>query len=369
MRKRCHLLSLSLLLTTLVPPALGLDEVVRKRAVKVSNFKTESGDTIPQLRLGVEAYGKLAPTRDNVVLICHFFAGDSHAAGRYPGQTEKGWWDALIGPGKPIDTDRWRVICTDLPAGMMVKRSTVVTTGPRTIDPTTGKPYGLRFPTLTVRDHVRAQKAILDQLGIRHLRAVVGPSLGGMLAWQWAIEYPAFLDVAIPVGAPTRFDSLKRWGFRASQWAIQSDPYWASGDYYSSGFEPDFGVAMALHGLNEIRTGKAFLLPMLLPRYLKDAERFDANHYLRTIELHLAYDLGQEYGSLQAALRRVRSKVIVVGYEDDDFIESDTLRTAKRDLDAAGVRNELVLLQGTEGHLSVLYDLDELAAPLRRSLR
>lgn len=349
-------------------PTLALDEVVTKRVFRQANFTFASGETIPELRLGVETYGRINDTADNVVLICHFFAGDSHAAGKYP-NGRVGWWDELIGPGKPIDTDRHFVVCTDLLSGMRVKVDTVVTTGPRSLDPTTGVPYGPRFPRVTWRDQVAAQRAVLDAFGVRHLKLVTGPSMGGMLALQWAVTHPGYMDAVLAVSAPIEFSAQERLGFQSSGAAIRSDPLWLFGDYLRYGVEPDYGMAWALYGLSDLSNGEAFYLPFRWASYLREAQRYDANHYLQTIDLHTAYALGSEYGSMQLGMRRITAPVILLGSEDDDFITPDDLEDAATSLRAAGVRAQRVLFAGQHGHLSCLEDLDELAAPVRAVLR
>ena len=205
-RWKAFALALSVLFAA--APAAALDEVVTKRRAVIRDFTFESGEQVPELELGVETYGRLNPARDNVILICHFLAGDSHAAGYYgPDRVREGWWNDLIGPGQAIDTDRFFVVCMDLPCNMKAtKDPMVVSGGPASLDPATGRAYGADWPTTTVRDMVRSQRAVLDMLGVRKLVAVTGPSLGGMLAWQFAIEYPDYVGLAIPVGAPVTFD-------------------------------------------------------------------------------------------------------------------------------------------------------------------
>lgn len=340
-------------------PALALDEVVTKRAVRVRDVPTLSGDVLPVLELGVETYGRLNATADNVVLVCHYLAGDGHAAGRLGDASGPvGWWDDLIGPGAAIDTDRLFVVSMDLPCNMNVKSRSVLTTGPSTIDPRTGKPYGLDFPALSVRDMVRCQRAILDALGVRRLVAVVGPSMGGMIAWQWAVEFPDFMDLIVAASAPVTFTPSDRSGMRSAAAAVRSDPQWAFGRYLELGTDPSFGVCMAMRGLSAVVSGPTDLWSFWLdlPSYLAEARRYDANHYLALIDLHVGWDLGAALGSRAAAYRRVRARVLVMGSEDDDFVTPAELRAAAREAAAQGVSTRVVLVRGTHGHLSVLDD-------------
>ncbi|MBX3471795.1 MAG: alpha/beta fold hydrolase [Planctomycetes bacterium] len=348
-----------LLVAGAAAPAVGLDEVVTKRVVRVRDLPTLSGQVVPLLELGVETYGRLNATRDNVVLIGHFLAGDGHAAGRLGDASGPvGWWDALIGPGLAIDTNRLFVVSLDLPCNMKVKSPAVVTTGPSTVDPRTGRRYGLDFPAFGVRDMVRAQRAALDALGVRRLVAVIGPSMGGMLAWQWAVEFPDHMDLIVPASAPITFSASQRAGMQAAAAAVRADPQWAFGAYADLGTDPSLGVAMAMQGLSAIAAGPVaqWSFWLNLQRHLADARRFDANHYLSLIDLHLGWDLGSELGSREAAYRRIRARVLVLGSQDDDFVTPALLREATGELQAAGASARLVLVAGRNGHLSVLDD-------------
>lgn len=370
--KRWSALALVLSLLT-AAPAVALDAVVVKRRAVLKDFQFENGERVPELALGVETYGRLNQAGDNAILICHFLAGDSHAAGYYtPAREREGWWNELIGPGQAIDTDRFFVVCMDLPCNMKATKDPyVIASGPSALDPATGQAYGMRWPTTTVRDMVHSQRAVLDTLGVRHLVAVTGPSLGGMLAWQFGIEYPGYADVVIPVSAPVAFKSEELFGFETSAIAIRSDPFWALGDYYATPWEPDYGVAMASYGLAALQSPlTAWGFYVNLYTYLRQAkEQYDANHYLYLIEAHRSYELGRELGGLAAAFAQVRADVLVIGYQADQFITPDRLRTAGDALDRAGVRNAVVILQGTHDHLSVLYDAAEMIPVFREILR
>ena len=340
-------------------PALALDELVTKRTARIPDFTFESGETIPELVLGVETYGQLDATGSNAILVCHYFMGDSHAAGRYTHQDAKaGWWDAFIGSGRAIDTDRFFVVCIDIPCSMRVKDDTVVTTGPATIDPRTGSPYAADFPELTVLDIVRSQRAVLDALGVQHLRAATGPSLGGMIALQYAITYPDDVDLVVPVGAPTRFSDRDVTGYNSSAWAIRSDPYFFGGDYYSSSLEPNFGVANALYGMSALAKGTYAFFLWNIYSYLGEARELDANHYLRILDLHADYELGAEYGDTADAFARIHADIHWIGFLDDDFITPDELREQSREVAAQGAFVTLTLVHGGNGHLSAVNDID-----------
>mgnify|MGYP001382287209 CR=1 FL=1 len=363
-------LALLLLLAGLAP-ARALDQLVQKRVARLRNITFVSGETVPELELGFEVYGRGDWRYDPVILICHFLAGDAHAAGRYaPSDPAPGWWDRLIGPGRALDTDRFVIISTDLPCSLRGgKDPRVVSPGPAAVDPATGRRWGTRFPRVTVRDMVRLQKALLDLLGVPRLRAVTGPSMGGMLAWQWAVEFPAFVEQAIPVAGPVTFSASDRQGFRNAAAAVMSDPSWLGGAYYDTGLEPSWGLAHAMYGLSMIASGQGWEFYWDISSYLTRMRRYDPNAYLYLADLHAAWDLGQEHGGLSVALQRVRARVSLIGSDDDGFIGPDELREAGAALRQAGVAHEVLLFPGTHGHLSVLEDLDALAPALEHALR
>ncbi len=167
---------------------------IRIQPFALPNFRFLSGEIL-DIEIGYETYGELNPARDNAILICHYWTGTSHAAGKYaPSDALPAWWDALIGPGKVIDTDKYFVICPNTLANVQARDPNVISTGPASIDPRTRKPYGSCFPRVTFRDMVRVQRALVEHLGIARLRAIGGPSGGGMQALEWACEYPDFMD-------------------------------------------------------------------------------------------------------------------------------------------------------------------------------
>jgi len=229
------------------PLAQAYDGPVHKQPFSLAAYQTVNGQTIKQLRMGYETYGRLNAARDNVILINHHITGTSHAAGKYaPSDGAPGYWDALIGAGKAIDTDRFFVIATDSLANPNSKSPTVVTTGPATTDPDTGKPYGPRFPVLATRDNVEVQRALLDSLGITKLHAVVGASAGAWLSVEWASAYPERVQRLLSIVGPGvespayAIAKMTAWGA-----AVKADPNWAGGDYYGRA-EPQAGLAQAM---------------------------------------------------------------------------------------------------------------------------
>lgn len=227
--------------------ALGL---VEKKVFTMPSLTTLGGKTIRDVRIGFESYGELNARGDNAILIAHYFSGTSHAAGMYaPTDAEPGYWDAIIGPGKAIDTNRYFVVSADTLANLNTGDPYMVTTGPASINPDTGKPYGMTFPIVTIRDFVSVQKALLDSLGVRKLHAVAGPSMGSMQAMEWAVAYPDMVErvvAVIPAGLeadPYLVATLNVW-----MAPIRLDPAWNNGDYYGNA-APSKGLAMALKAI------------------------------------------------------------------------------------------------------------------------
>ena len=317
-------------------------------------LRLESGATLSPVRIAYEAYGRLAPAKDNVVLVCHALSGDAHAAGwsndpsapatvdgigaAERGRGGLGWWDGMIGPGKAFDTDRFHVICTNLIG------SCRGSTGPGSIDPRTGKAYGSRFPVITVGDMVRAQRAFLAELGIDRLYAAGGGSLGGMQALEWAVQFPNDIDRIVPIASTARLGAQGvAWNAIARN-AIMSDPDWNGGDYEGTGRRPDMGikvarmvghvtylsaVAMSEKFGRDLQDREEYSYSLETPdfavesylRYQADAfaKRFDANAYLYISRALTYFDLARTYGagSLEQALSRVRARTLLISFSSD----------------------------------------------------
>ena len=202
-------------------------------------LRLDSGAELAPVEVAYETYGTLDAEAANTVVICHALTGDAHAAGLHEGATRPGWWDNMIGPGKPIDTERLHVVCANLLGGCRG------TTGPSSIDPATGRPYGLRFPLFTVGDLVRVQRALMAHLGVRRVLAVVGGSLGGMQALEWLLEAPEELGAAVVVCASSRLSAQNIAFSAVARNAIMADPDFQGGDYAASDATPDRGLALA----------------------------------------------------------------------------------------------------------------------------
>jgi homoserine O-acetyltransferase/O-succinyltransferase len=222
------------------------DLLVEKRVFELPSFATMGGTVIKQVRVGWESYGELNAAKDNAILVTHFFSANSHAAGKYrPEDVLPGYWDAIIGPGKPLDTNKYFIISSDTLVNLNAKDPNTITTGPASTDPDTGKPYGMRFPIVTIRDFVNVQKALLEHLGIRSLHAVAGASMGALQAFEWASAYPDWVKrVVAVIGGAEENAFLIGW---LNLWAapIRLDPDWNNGDYYGRA-EPIRGLTEAL---------------------------------------------------------------------------------------------------------------------------
>jgi homoserine O-acetyltransferase/O-succinyltransferase len=243
-----RLAALVWLVVAMLPSTLqAYDGAVEKKSFTLPSYTTVGGKTLRDVRVGYETYGTLNAAGDNAIFVPHFFTGTSHAAGKYkPTDAAPGYWDAIVGAGKPIDTDRYFVISADTLTNVNTKDPNVVTTGPATIDPSTGKPYGMTFPVIAYRDTVRVHKALVDSLGVKKLHAVAGASGGSIQAMEWAALYPDFVPRVVHVIGP---------GFEITPYILEMvdiwmlpirlDPRWNKGDYYGKD-EPLDGVGQAL---------------------------------------------------------------------------------------------------------------------------
>lgn len=329
------------------PVSVGWTEAQRVQLASAEDpFPLESGAGIGPVFVEFETYGRLSPARDNVVLVAHALSGDAHVAGwdrraRETGRLYRlkhpGWWDTVVGPSKAIDTNRWFVVCSNFLG------SCYGTTGPADINPATGAPYGLRFPIVTVGDWVRLQARLLDYLCIERLRAVVGGSLGGQQALEWALAFPERVERSIVLAASPKL-SAQGLAFNAvGRHAIMNDPDFHGGDYYLHGASPDVGLAVARmmahitylseEGMHK-RFGRrrcgeragdfGFHPEFEIESYLNYqgqafVERFDANSYLYITRAMDYYDAAAQWGDgdLVEACRRIASRVMVVSFSSD----------------------------------------------------
>ncbi|MFT3783870.1 MAG: homoserine O-acetyltransferase [Nibricoccus sp.] len=356
----------------------------------VSNepFTFESGQSLPGFTLRYETYGHLNAAKDNIVLICHALSGDHHCAGIHSlNDRHPGWWNNLIGPGKAVDTNRFFVICSNCLGGCQGS------TGPSSINPDTGKPFGITFPFVTVRDMVRAQKRLLDSLGITSLYAVVGGSMGGMQVLQWGIEYPKFVRRLLPMATTAR-ESAQGIGFNeVGRQAIMQDPEWHQGEYPKSG-GPKVGLAIARmmahityvsdasmdRKFGRKRKGTAenaaynFDVQFEVESYLRYQgmsfiNRFDANSYLYITRAIDHFDLAAAYGSLEKAFANVEAETLVMGFTSDWLFPPEQNRRIALALLRDGKRASYAELSTDLGHDSFLLESEELYALVRGFLQ
>jgi homoserine O-acetyltransferase len=345
----------------------------------IGSFEPELGGFLEEVTLAYETWGELNPSGENAVLVVHALTGDSHCTGG-PSEAYKrgGWWDAMVGPGRTIDTDEYFVVCSNVLGGCSGS------TGPASIDPKTGRPYGMRFPIVTIRDMVRAQKRLLDYLGVRRLRVVIGGSIGGQQALEWAVEYPHFIEKAIPIAANGALGPQGLGMSEIGRRAIMADPLWRGGDYYGEEKGPETGLAIArMAGMLTYQSaagqwerfgrepasrpalyeefGGRFEIESYLHYQGKDLTgRFDANSYLYITRAMDLYDVGAGYASQKEAYGCIEAELLFVGISSDWLFPAAEVRMAARQARTAGAEAYYEEIESLNGHDSFLKDFDEL---------
>jgi homoserine O-acetyltransferase len=330
----------------------------------------ESTARLGPVTLAYEMVGPISPARDNVILVTHALTGDSHLAGYYHRDDPRpGWWDSMVGPGKGIDTERYCVICVNVLGGCMGS------TGPSSIDPETGRPYGLSLPMVTIGDMVKAQKVLLDHLGIERLLAVIGGSVGGMQALEWSVRYPSMVRACIPLATTTHHSALAIAFNEIGRQAVMSDPNFNKGDYYS-GPRPDLGLALA-RMIGHVTYLSDEALRQKFGRRLQDrqhfsfnfdadfqvesylryqgskfVQRFDANSYLYITKAADYYDLRQQHGggSEVEAFAKARAKFLVVSFTSDWLYPTYQSRSLVKALKKNGLDVSFVEIEANCGH-------------------
>jgi homoserine O-acetyltransferase/O-succinyltransferase len=347
-------------------------------------FCLESGASLSPVTVAYETYGRLNADRSNAILICHALSGSAHAAGVHCADDPKpGWWDDCIGPGKAFDTNRFFVICSN------VLGSCYGSTGPASINPATGKPYGLGFPVVTVGDMVRAQVRLIDHLGIDQLLCVAGGSMGGMQVLEWAAHHSARLKSAMPLATTAHHSPMLIAFSEVGRQAIYADPAWNNGDYYATGKKPDAGLAVARmvghitylseesmqkkfgRRLRNIeRYGYEFNTEFEIESYLKYngnafTRRFDANSYLYVTKAMDYFDLSQPSGSLAASFANAGEvKFLVVSFTSDWLYPSYHSKQLVGALMAVGADVTYLDIQSTWGHDAFLLEVETMTGLL-----
>jgi homoserine O-acetyltransferase len=383
---------LVLMVLASAPPAGAYDQLVEKRTFALPAFTTQGGATIPDVKVGWESYGSLNEARDNAILVAHYYTGNSHAAGRYAAEDKApGYWDAIIGSGKPLDTDKYYVLSIDSLVNLGVGDPHVVTTGPASIDPATGKPYGMSFPIVTIRDFVEVQRALIDSLGIDRLHAVMGASMGSLQAYEWAAAYPERVERLIPViGAGWASGDLIAW---LNIWSapIRLDPNWNGGDYY--GREPPLeGLAEALKivtlhaqhwewsngvfgrawakedadpaaGFDNLFKIEAVLDSVGAAR----AKVADANSFLYLAKANQLFYAGHGKG-LYDGLLAITAPTLIIHTEEDRIFPAEAVQETAAIIKSDGTPVEIAELAGTRGHLDGVLSIAQAGDKIRAFL-
>ena len=349
----------------------------------------ESGARLGPVTIAYETCGELNRDKSNAILICHALTGDSHMAGYYSGEDAKpGWWDIMVGPGKGIDTDKYFVICTNILGSCMGS------TGPCSINPKTIEAWGIDFPFVTIGDMVKAQKALLDHLGIEKILAVVGGSIGGMQVLEWCVRYPDSVVSAIPLASTARHSALAIAFHEVSRQAIMVDPNWNKGNYYS-GPKPDLGLAVArmighiTYLSDESMRQKfgrrlqdktdfsfKFDADFQVESYLryqgkKFVERFDANSFLYITKAADYYDLEMEHGdgSLVKAFSKTKANFLVVSYTSDWLYPTYQSKAMVQAMKKNGLDVSFCEIEASWGHDAFLLPNERLNTLVRGFLK
>ena len=346
----------------------------------------ESGVRFGPIDVAYETYGTLSPEKDNAIFVCHALTGDAHVAGWHAGEEKKpGWWEDLIGPGKGLDTDRYFVICANVLSGCKG------TTGPSSIDPKTGKQYGLNFPFITVGDIVQVHSALVEHLGITKLLAVIGGSLGGMQVLEWAARFPNQMASVICLAAAAKLSAQGMAFNVVGRRAIFADPKFNRGEYYEDEEGPRYGLALArmvahITYLSDVSIEDKFgrrlqhssnfkydldqETEFQIGSYLhyqgkRFVERFDANSYICLTHAMDYFDLAEEYDSIQQALERSDANFLLASYTSDWlFTTSKSLEIVSALVD--GQRNvSFVELESSKGHDAFLLEIEPLVQLVR----
>lgn len=348
----------------------------------------DSGRVLGPFEVAYKCWGKLKHDKSNVVLVCHALTGDHYVRGINPVTGKRGWWENMIGPGKPVDTDQYYVICIN------VLGSCAGTTGPASFNPETGKTYGLDFPVITIGDMVRAQAMLLDHLGINRLFSVIGGSMGGMQVLQWAADFPDRVRTAIAIATTWRHSAQNIAFHEVGRQAIMADANWKGGRYLDHDKRPHAGLAvarMAAHitymsesGLtsrfgrnlqDRDRLAFGFDADFQIESYLRHqgisfVDRFDANSYLYITRAMDYYDLSADYdGVLATAFQGTKTRFCVLSFTSDWLYTTVESRHIVRSLNAVGARVSFADIDMDKGHDSFLLECDELNAVVRGFLK
>lgn len=363
------------------------DPVGERAFARFGELWLESGRALPSFRLAYETWGELNESRDNAILVLHALTGDSHVAGDAgPGHPTAGWWNGIVGPGEAIDTDRWFVIAPNMLGGCQGS------TGPASVH-SDGDAWGSRFPYITVRDQVEAQQRLADQLGIEAWAAVIGGSMGGMQALEWAATLPERVERLGILSAPP-LNTADQIALNSVQLqAIEMDPRFRGGEYYDApdGEGPHRGLALARRmallnyrsptelnkrfqrswqsGVSPLGHGGRFAVESYLDFHgNKFTRRFDANSYLRLVEAMDSHDVGRDRGGVESALAQVTARTLVLGVDSDRLFPISGQHRIARGIPNTLDGDQSVVLASDFGHDGFLIETADVAHHLRRLL-
>ena len=381
---RATFIVLALAAAPVAASAQSGDLIVEKKTFELPSYTTVAGETIKNVKIGWEAAGTLNADKSNAILITHFYSGTSHAFGKYAASDAlPGYWDAIIGPGKAIDTNKYYVLSSDTLVNLNANMPNVVTTGPASIDPATGKPYGMRFPVVSIADFVRVQKALIDSLGIRKLKAVMGASMGGLQAYEWAQSYPDSIERIVAVIAAASAEPYLIGWFDLWGQPIRLDPKWNGGDYY--GKEPPleglkaalklvtlqanswewarktFGTAPAEEGKDPAKAiGNKFKIEAFLDQAAAArAGLADANHFLYLVKAN-------QLASVDPA--KIKVPALVLHAPNDLIFYEPLVQETIQKIAAGGTPVESGPLPGPNGHLNGVVAIGQAADRIRAFL-
>lgn len=346
-------------------------------------LKLESGALLGPITLAYEAYGQLNEDKSNAILVLHALSGDAHAAGFHDGDKEPGWWDDLIGPGKGLDTNKYFIICSNIIGGC--KGSS----GPCSTNPKTGKPYGLNFPVITITDIVRAQKYLIDHLGIKKLLSVIGGSMGGMQALQWVASFPQSVCSVIPIATSLKHSPQQIAFDEVGRQAVMADPAWADGNYYDQKEKPEKGLAVARmlghvtymsdksmeekfsRRLKEKNYSFKFSADFEVEGYLRNkgdnfVKRFDANSYLYITKAMDYFDLSGN--KLLHTDKHLDARFLVVAFKSDWLYPAYQSQEIVRHLKIKGIDATYCEVKSTYGHDAFLLEVQEEAHLIKHFL-
>jgi homoserine O-acetyltransferase len=347
-------------------------------------LQMDAGPSIAPFSVAYQTYGKLNDDKSNAILVCHALTGDQHVANDHPVTGKPGWWSIMVGPGRPIDTDRYFVICSNVIGGCMGS------TGPASVNPATGQAWGLDLPVVTVRDMVRAQAMLIDHLRIEKLFCVAGGSMGGMQVLQWVASYPGRVFSALPIATASKHTAQNIAFHEVGRQAVMADPNWLSGQYALHGKQPTKGLAvarMAAHitylseGALQRKFGRK-LQDRAAPTFSFDADfqvenylryqgssfvdRFDANSYLYVTRACDYFDLAADYdGVLARAFIGARTRICVVSFTSDWLYPTSDARAIVHALNAANLPVSFVEIETDKGHDAFLLDEPNFMATTR----